>query len=85
MTQEIPRRRLSPVQLRAQHSAQIPNRDLHGVGDAALRLARDVVRRPRKHDGHGRVDACGGEEGAQVRDAWAVLGKEEDVSYAADG
>lgn len=86
MSQEIPRRCLGTVQLRPQHGSQVPDGDLHGVGDAAFRLPRDVVRRPGEDNSHGGVDACCGEEGAQVGDSGSVLGEEEDVAdYGDDG
>lgn len=64
VAEEIPRRGFRAVQLRAEHGAQVPDGDLHGVGDAAFRLARDVIRWPGEDDGDGGVDACGGEEGS---------------------
>jgi len=79
MSQKPPRRRLRPIQLRAQHGAQIPNGNRHRRGSRALRLARHVGRWPRQHDGGRRVDAGGGEDGADVGDAGsAVWGREED-------
>lgn len=62
------------VQLRAQHGPQVPDADLHGVGDGALRLPGDVDGRPRQRQRGGRVDPAGGEEGPRVRDAGSADG-----------
>lgn len=88
MTNNIPRRVTRPIQLRANNSADIPDRNLHGVGGGALRLSADVDGRPGEAEGHGGVDACGGEEGAGVGDAgfvgWVGVCEQDYVAYDGD-
>lgn len=79
-----PRARLGPVQLRPQHGAQVPDRDLHRVRRRALRLARHVVRRPREHDRRGGVDAGGGQDRAGVADPRPVARRREEDDVADD-
>ncbi len=72
------------VQLGAEYSAQVADADLHGVGDGALRLTRDVDGRPRQRQRRRRIDAARSEKGAEVRHARPVarllIGQEDDVS-----
>lgn len=74
MSQHIARPIITPIQLGADDGAQIANGDLHGVGGRALRLAGDVDGGPAQRQRDGRVDAAGGEEGAEVGDARVVGG-----------
>lgn len=86
---KVPRAVVGAVQLRAEHSTQVSNRDLHGVGHGALRLARDVDGRPREGERRRRVDATGCEKGAHVRDSWATgwvaVGEQDDVADGSKG
>lgn len=72
VTHVVPRTPFRAIQLRAHHGAQVADGDLHGIGDGALGLARDIVGGPREDDGRGRIDAGRGEEDAHVRTAGAV-------------
>lgn len=89
MADEVPRAVVGAVELRAQHGAQVPDRDLHRVGDGALRLARHVDGGPREGERRRGVDAAGREEGAHVGDAGAAgrvgVGEQDDVPYRAEG
>ena len=76
---------ITPVQLRSEHGAKIADADLHGVSRRALRLARDVVGGPREDDSGGRVDARGGEDGADVGEARGCRGGGEEDDVADDG
>ena len=68
MPNDVPRRILGPIDLRPDDGAHIANRDLQSTRRRALRLAADVDGGPGEGQGHGRVDARGGEEGANVGD-----------------
>lgn len=46
MAQKISRATFRPVQLCSNHSTEITNGDLHGVGNGSLCLARDIVGGP---------------------------------------
>ena len=76
---------LRPVQLRARHRAEIANRDRHSRSCSALRLAGYIGRRPGKHDRRRGVDACGGEDRADVRHARLVRGRREEDDVPDDG
>ena len=84
MPQEISRPVLTPIQLRPEHGAEVPDADLHGVGCGALGLAGDVVGRPGQHDGGGGVDAGGGEDGAEVGHARGGGAQQDDVPHDGD-
>lgn len=64
MPKQIPRRSFRSVKLRAQHSAQIPNGNLHRTRDSAFRLSGDIVSGPGESERGGGIDSCGGEEGS---------------------
>lgn len=66
MSQDISRRRLSPVQLSAQYRAQIADCDLHGRCRSSFRLTRYVDGWKRQSQSRRRIDACCGEEGADI-------------------
>lgn len=89
MADNVPRRVLGPVNLRANDGAQVADRNLHRVGDGALRLARDVDGGPREGERRRGVDAARGEEGAHVRDARAGrrvgVAEQDGVPYGAEG
>ena len=74
---------------RTDHGAQVADSDLQGVGSGALGLAADVDGGPAEGQGDGWVDACGGEEGADVGDAgslsWVLVCEEDDVADDGDG
>lgn len=74
VAQNVPRRRLGPVQLRSEDCSAVSDGDLHGVCGGALGLAGDVDCGPGEDERDRRVDADGGEEGADVRDA-RLLGR----------
>ena len=56
MPQKEARTTLRPIKLRAQHSAQIPNRNLHRIRRRALRLSGDIIRGPSQHDRRSGID-----------------------------
>lgn len=80
----IPRTALGTVELRPDDGAAVANRDLHGVGNAAFRLSRDIVCRPRQHDRNSRVDTCCGEDSAEIGNAGPVIGEQDDVSNTSE-
>lgn len=84
MSYEKPRPVMRPVQLRPQHGPEIPDGNLHRIRRRALRLSRDVVRRPCEHDRHGRVDPCGREDGARVAGPRRRGAQQHDVAHARD-
>lgn len=88
MAHHVPRTIRRPVQLRANHSAHIPNRDLHRVGGGALRLPAHVDGGPGQGKGYGGVDSGCGKEGADVGLAGfgcgVGVGEENDVADYGD-
>ena len=72
--------RLWPIQLCAQHRAQVPNCDLQRARNSALRLTRHVGHWPRQGERYRRVDASGRENRATVADAGLVVRQEDDVA-----
>lgn len=89
VAQYVARPVVGTVQLGAQDGAAVPYGDLHGVGDGALRLARDIDGGPRERQGRGRVDSPGREEGPEVgypRAPGGVgVGQQDDVAYGSEG
>lgn len=77
MSQIPPGARFWSIKLRSKHCSQIPNRNRHSGRSRAFALARYVGSRPRKHDRGRRVDPCGGENRANVRDSRFVNGRSE--------
>ena len=59
MPHEEPWLALRPVQLGSQHSPEVADGYLHGIGCRPLRLPTDVIGRPGKDDSGGGVYACG--------------------------
>lgn len=89
MPNNIPRRVLGTINLRADNGTQVSDRDLHRVGDSALRLARDIDGGPREGKCRRGVNTAGREEGAHVRDARAAgrvgVGEQDNVPDCAEG
>ena len=74
---------------RTDDGSHVADCDLQSVGGRALCLAADVDGGPTQRQSYGGIDACGGEEGADVGDAW-LLGRvcvrqEDDVADDCDG
>lgn len=90
VTDDIPRPIPAPVQLRAQHSAQVADTDLHRVRHRPLGLSRYVNGWPGQGQGRGGVDTSRSEEGAGVRETGAgdgvFVGEQHAVAdYGEDG
>ena len=84
MSQDIPRRSLSSIELSSQHSAEVSDCNLHSSCCSSLRLSRYIDSRERQGQCSRRVNACSGEKGAYVTDGWVAggvfVGEEDDVA-----
>lgn len=73
MADSVCRRIVASVELSANDSAEIPDRDLHSTGSRSLGAARDIDGRPAECQSGRWVDTGGAEEHAKVADARVVV------------
>ena len=73
VTDSIRRRVIASVELCANDSAEVPNRDLQSACGRPLRSAGHIHGRPAEGERSGWVDAGGAEEHAEVTDAGVVV------------
>jgi hypothetical protein len=81
MSQDIPRRSLSSIELSSQHSAEVSDCNLHSSCCSSLCLSRYVDSRERQCQCGRRVNAGSSEEGTDVTDTWVpgwVFVRDED-------